>query len=200
MIVLGLTGSIGMGKSVTAGLFRDEGVPVFDSDACVHRLYAGAAAPLVEARFPGTVQDGVVDRATLGALVLPDRAAMRDLEAIIHPLVRAEREKFLDQARRAGHAAAVLDIPLLYETGAEGEVDQVVLVSAPEPVQKARVLARPGMTPERFAAILAKQMPDAQKRLRADVLIETGEGIENARSQVRTLLARLVAKGLDGGA
>ncbi|MGD0634489.1 MAG: dephospho-CoA kinase [Beijerinckiaceae bacterium] len=194
MIVLGLTGSIGMGKSVTADLFREEGIPVFDSDACVHQLYSGRAAPLVEARFPGTVRDGVVDRAILGSRVFGDPGAMRDLEAIVHPLVRAEREAFLAQARAAGAKVAVLDIPLLFETGAESEADLVVLVSAPESVQKARVLARPGMTPERFTAILAKQMPDAQKRRRANAVIETGEGLDSARRQVRDLLAGLVSR------
>lgn len=194
MIVLGLTGSIGMGKSVTAGLFRDEGIPVFDSDACVHQLYGGRAAPLIEARFPGTVRDGVVDRVILGARVFADPSAMRDLEAIVHPLVRAEREAFLDQARASGAKVAVLDIPLLFETGAECEVDRIVLVSAPESVQKARVLARPGMTPERFAAILAKQMPDAEKRRRAQAVIETGEGLDSARRQVRALLASLLSR------
>jgi dephospho-CoA kinase len=194
VIVLGLTGSIGMGKSVTADLFREEGIPVFDSDACVHQLYSGRAAPLVEARFPGTVRDGVVDRAILGSRVFGDPGAMRDLEAIVHPLVRAEREAFLAQARAAGAKVAVLDIPLLFETGAESEADLVVLVSAPESVQKARVLARPGMTPERFTAILAKQMPDAQKRRRANAVIETGEGLDSARRQVRDLLAGLVSR------
>ena len=194
MIVLGLTGSIGMGKTTTAALFRDEGVPVFDSDACVHSLYAGRAAPLVEVRFPGTVQAGIVDRPALSRHVLGDPAAMRDLEAIVHPLVRAEREAFLAEARTGGAAVAVLDIPLLYETGADQEVDIAVLVSAPETVQKARVLARPGMTPERFAAILAKQMPDAEKRRRAQVIIETGDGLDSARTQVRTLLAGLKAE------
>jgi len=194
VIVLGLTGSIGMGKSVTADLFREEGIPVFDSAACVHQLYSGRAAPLVEARFPGTVRDGVVDRAILGSRVFGDPGAMRDLEAIVHPLVRAEREAFLAQARAAGAKVAVLDIPLLFETGAESEADLVVLVSAPESVQKARVLARPGMTPERFTAILAKQMPDAQKRRRANAVIETGEGLDSARRQVRDLLAGLVSR------
>jgi dephospho-CoA kinase len=194
VIVLGLTGSIGMGKSVTAALFREEGIPVFDSDACVHQLYSGRAAPLVEARFPGTVRDGVVDRRILGSRVFGDPGAMRDLEAIVHPLVREEREAFLERARAAGAKVAVLDIPLLFETGAEGEADLIVLVSAPESVQKARVLARPGMTPERFAAILAKQMPGAQKRRRANAVIETGEGLDSARRQVRALLASLLSK------
>jgi dephospho-CoA kinase len=191
MIVLGLTGSIGMGKSTTAALFADEGVPVFDSDATVHRLYGGRGAPLVEARFPGTVQAGVVDREALGRCVVGDAEEMRALEAIVHPLVREERGIFLDDARAKNTPVVVLDIPLLYETKSEDLVDRVVLVSAPEPVQKARVLARPGMTPERFAAILTKQMPDAEKRRRANIVIETGEGLDSARRQVRALLSSL---------
>lgn len=191
MIVLGLTGSIGMGKSTTAALFADEAVPVFDSDSAVHRLYRGHAAPLVEARFPGTVHEGVVDREALGRRVIGDTAAMKDLEAIVHPLVREERAAFLAAAKTAGTRVVVLDIPLLYETGGDALVDKVVLVSASEAVQKARVLARPGMTPARFAAILGKQMPDAEKRRRADIIIETGDGIESARRQVRSVLAML---------
>ncbi len=196
MIVLGLTGSIGMGKSTTAGFFRAAGVPVFDADATVHRLYAGRAAPLVEARFPGTLRDGAIDREALSRAVLADAAAMRDLEAIVHPLVRDERARFLSQAAAGGAPIVVLDIPLLFETGGEALVDVVVLVSAPEAVQKARVLARPGMTPERFAAILAKQMPDAEKRRRATTVIETGEGLASAERQVRALLAELAGRGV----
>ncbi len=195
MIVLGLTGSIGMGKSTTAGFFRTAGVPVFDADATVHRLYAGAAAPLVAARFPGTVVDGIVDRAALSRAVLGDADAMRALEALVHPLVRDERTRFLAEARAQARPVVVLDIPLLYETGAEQMVDKVVLVSAPEPVQKARVLARAGMTPARFAAILAKQMPDAEKRRRADIIIETGDGLDAAERQVRAVLGDLTQGG-----
>jgi dephospho-CoA kinase len=196
VIVIGLTGSIGMGKSTTAALFRDEGVPVFDSDAAVHALYKGRAAPLVEARFPGVARDGVVDRPALGAKVIGDPAAMRDLERIVHPLVKEERAIFLAEAHGAGAAVAVLDIPLLYETGAEAEVDLVVVVSAPESVQKARVLARPGMTPERFAGIVEKQMPDAEKRRRADIVIETGAGLDVARDHVRAALRRVAPEAL----
>ena len=195
MIVLGLTGSIGMGKSTTAAFFAAERVPVFDADATVHRLYGGRAAPLVAAAFPGTVHAGTVDREALARRVLGDAEAMRVLEAIVHPLVREERASFLEAARARNEPVVVLDIPLLYETGGEALVDQVVLVSAPEAVQKARVLARAGMTPARFAAIVAKQMPDAAKRRRADVIIETGEGLEHAGRQVRALLARLVEQG-----
>lgn len=195
MIVLGLTGSIGMGKSTTAALFRDAGVPVFDSDAAVHQLYRGRAAPRVEAAFPGTVQAGIVDRTALAKRVFDDPAAMRRLEEIVHPLVREEREAFLAAARAGGASCVVLDIPLLYEIGADRLVDKVVLVSAPESVQKARVLARPGMTPERFAAIVAKQLPDAEKRRRADIVIETGAGLDSARQQVKALLQGLTEQG-----
>jgi dephospho-CoA kinase len=195
-LVLGLTGSIGMGKSTTAQLFREAGVPVHDADATVHDLYAqgGAALPLVEAAFPGTTGPAGVDRTTLGARVLGDPQAMARLEAIVHPLVRQAEERFLAKARADGHPVAVLDIPLLYETGGEERCDLVAVVSAPAPVQKERVLARPGMTPERFAAILAKQMPDSQKRARADVVIDTGRGVEAAREQVAALLRRLAAR------
>jgi dephospho-CoA kinase len=186
--VLGLTGSIGMGKSTTAEMFEALGVPVHSADAAVHRLYAGRAAPLVEARFPGTVRDGVVDRAALGARVLGDAEALAALEAIVHPLVREEERAFLEAAREAGAPLAVLDIPLLYETGGEGRVDAVLVVTAPPDVQRARVLARPGMTAERFEKILASQMPDAEKRRRADAVIDTSEGLEAARAAVRRIV------------
>ncbi len=188
MITLGLTGSIGMGKSTTAGLFRAAGVPVFDSDAVVHELYRGAAAPAIERAFPGTVEAGVVDRAKLGALVLRDAASLGRLEAIVHPLVGRARDAFLAEQRAAGMPVAVLDVPLLFETGGERHVDAVVVVSAPESVQKARVMARPGMTPETFSAIKAKQVPDAEKRRRARYVVETGEGLEPARRQVLRIL------------
>jgi dephospho-CoA kinase len=163
-------------------------VPVHSADAAVHRLYAGRAAPLVEARFPATVRDGVVDRAALGARVLGDAEALAALEAIIHPLVREEERAFLDAAREAGTPLVVLDIPLLFETGGEGRVDAVLVVTAPPDVQRARVLARPGMTAERFEKILASQMPDAEKRRRADFVIDTGEGLEPARAAVRRIV------------
>ena len=191
MIVIGLTGSVGMGKSTTAKMFATLGLPVFDADAAVHRLYAGAAVAPVEAAFPGVTRDGRIDREELGRRVIGDATAMRELEAIVHPLVRAEREAFLAEARAAGTTLAVLDIPLLYETGGEEDVDVVVLVSAPKPVQKARVLARPGMTEARFEAIVAKQLPDAEKRRRADHVIETGDGLAAAGRQVRALVAQL---------
>lgn len=191
MFVLGLTGSIGMGKSVTAQLFADEGVPVHDSDAVVHALYEGEAVPLIEAAFPGTTKAGRVDREKLGRAVVDDRAALKKLEAIVHPLVRAAERQFLDQARADGAKVALLDIPLLFETGAEARVDAVVVVSAPEDMQRQRVLARPGMTAEKFAALLARQMPDVEKRARADFIVDSGQGLDHARMQVRQILARI---------
>ncbi len=191
--LLGLTGSIGMGKSATADIFRKLGVPVHDADAAVHRLYRGRAAPLIEEAFPGTVTDGVVDRAKLGAAVLNDPARMRELEAIVHPLVREEKQSFL---RRVSALApvAVLDIPLLFETGGERECDAVLVVTADPETQRARVLARPGMTPEKFEAIRAKQMPDAEKRARAHFLVDTGRGFASAEAQVRSVLACLAGR------
>jgi dephospho-CoA kinase len=191
MIVLGLTGSIGMGKSTTAKMFADAGVPVHDSDETVHRLYSGKAAPLVEAAFPGTTVSGVVDRAKVGARVLGDAAALKTLETIIHPLVRADAEAFLTRHRAAGAPLVVLDIPLLFETGGRSRVDKVVVVTAPAEVQRARVLARPGMSEEKLAAILAKQVPDAEKRRLADFVIDTGEGMEAARAAVGAIIAEL---------
>ena len=191
MIVLGLTGSIGMGKSTTAKMFMDAGVPVHDSDETVHRLYAGTAAPLVEAAFPGATQAGVVDRAKLAGRVLGDAAALKRLEAIVHPLVRADADAFLTRHRAAGAPIVVLDIPLLFETGSRGRVDKVVVVTAPAEVQRARVLARPGMSEEKLAAILAKQVPDAEKRRQADFVIDTGQGFEAARASVKAIIAEL---------
>ena len=191
MLILGLTGSIGMGKSTTAEMFRAEGVPVNDADAVVHRLYAGKAAPLIEARFPGTTRAGVVDREALGRAVLGKPEALKDLEALVHPLVQAEERAFLDAARARGCRIVVLDIPLLLEVRAEARVDVVVVVTAPAAVQKARVLARPGMTDDKFAAILARQVPDAEKRRRAHWIIDTGLGLDAARAEVRALLRAL---------
>ncbi|MGO9133618.1 MAG: dephospho-CoA kinase [Methylovirgula sp.] len=192
MFVLGLTGSIGMGKSTTAAIFRAAGIPVHDADATVHALYEGAAAPLIDAAFPGTVKDGVVDRTALAARVLNDTAAIKRLEAIVHPLVRASRKAFVEEARARGERLVVVDIPLLYETGSETETDAVLLVSAPEAVQKARIAARPGMTEEKLAAIMAKQMPDSEKRRRADFIIDTSTGHADAERQVKDLLERLL--------
>ncbi len=176
-----------MGKSTTAAMFRAEGVPVHDADAAVHRLYAGKAAPLVEAAFPGVVKDGRVDRALLGQRVLGDSAAMKRLEVIVHPLVREAEEVFLREA--AGRSSvAVLDIPLLFETGGEARADAIVVVTADPETQRRRVLARPGMSEERFQQILARQMPDAEKRRRAHFLVDSGRGLESARRQVRDIL------------
>jgi dephospho-CoA kinase len=193
MLVLGLTGSIGMGKSTTLGFFRAAGVPVHDADAAVHRLYAGAAVAPVEAAFPGTSVDGVIDRVRLAARVLGDPAALRQLEAIVHPLVRAEERAFLAAARKTAAPLVVLDIPLLFETGAENRVDVVVVVSAPAEAQRARVLGRPGMTEEKFASILAKQVPDAEKRRRAHFLVDTSRGFDSARAQIRGILRAVSA-------
>jgi dephospho-CoA kinase len=194
MIRIGLTGSIGMGKSTTAQMFRDEGVPVLDSDQIVHDLYRGAAVAPIEAEFPGVAVGGVIDRARLAERVLGDSDALKRLEAIVHPLVWAARDDFLkDQAAR-GAKVVVYDVPLLFETGAEKSVDVIVVVSAPEDVQKNRVLARPGMTEEKLAAILAKQVPDNDKRARADFVVVTDGGVEAARSQVRNILRQLDAR------
>ncbi len=193
MIVIGLTGSIGMGKSTTAKMFAKAGVPVHDSDAAVHRLYAGAAAPLIEQAFPGTVREGTVDRPALAARVLGDPAALKRLETIVHPLVRADADAFLARCRDAGAPVAVMDIPLLFETGGRDRVDKVVVVTAPADVQRSRVLARPGMTAEKFEAILAKQVPDADKRRMADFVVDTGQGMDAARRQVRAILDALGA-------
>lgn len=191
MIVLGLTGSIGMGKSTTAKMFRDLGVPVHDSDEAVHRLYSGAAVPLVEAAFPGTVVDGSVDRTELAKRVLGNAEALKTLEAIIHPLVRADADTFLQKQQTTGASIAVLDIPLLFETKGQGRVDKIVVVTAPAEIQRDRVLARPGMTAEKFAAILAKQVPDAEKRRRADFIVDTGKGMDPARRAVADIIHSL---------
>ena len=192
MIVLGLTGSIGMGKSATTKMFAEAGVPVHDSDEAVHRLYAGKAAPLIEAAFPGVTVAGVVDRTKLGGKVLGDPAALKRLEAIVHPLVRADADAFLARHRAAGAPLAVLDIPLLFETGGRDRVDKVVVVSAAPEVQRERVLARPGMSEDKLAAILARQVPDAEKTRLADFVIDTGRGFDAARADVASIIHRLV--------
>jgi dephospho-CoA kinase len=191
MLVLGLTGSLGMGKSTTTKFFAEQGVPVHDADAAVHRLYEGEAAPLIEMAFPGTTAGGKVDRDKLAQKVLNDAAAIEKLETIVHPLVRSAEERFLAEEERKGAAVAVLDIPLLFETGGEKRCDAIVVVSAPAAVQRARVFARPGMTEQKFAAILAKQMPDAEKRRRADFVVDTSKGFDAARTQVRDILVRI---------
>ncbi|MBC7669595.1 MAG: dephospho-CoA kinase [Gemmatimonadaceae bacterium] len=203
MIILGLTGSIGMGKSTTSKMFADEGVPVYDSDAAVHALYAsgGAAVAPVEAAFPGVVIDGAIDRTRLSQAVVANPEALQILESIVHPLVGADRVGFFEEAKSEGADIVVLDIPLLYETGGDKKVDKVVVVSAPVGMQRERVLARTGMEPAKFEAILARQTPDAEKRARADFLIDTGQGLDHARGQVRDILARLRAVApLEGGA
>ncbi len=195
MIRIGLTGSIGMGKSTTAKMFAGEGVPVHDADATVHALYSGRAAPLIEAAFPGTVSDGKVDRTLLSPHVLGKPEAMKKLEAIVHPLVREEEQLFLQRAQADHRRIVMLDIPLLFETGGEARVDVVVVVTSDADVQRERVLARPGMSEDRFEAILAKQMPDAEKRRRAHFLVDTGRGMEAAKRQVRAILKALAAAG-----
>ncbi len=207
MITLGLTGSIGMGKSTTARMFEAEGVPVYDADAAVHELYGpgGAAVAPVEALFPGVAPAGFIDRTLLGARVLSDAEALRALEAVVHPLVGAHRAAFFE--RVAHEPVVVLDIPLLFETGGERAVDAVVVVSAPADIQRARVLDRPGMTAEKLDAILRRQIPDGAKRLAADFVIETGRGLTHAHEQVRSVLAAVGRPGwwdarkrrLDGG-
>jgi dephospho-CoA kinase len=191
MIVLGLTGSIGMGKSTAAKMFAEEGVPVHDSDEAVHRLYAGEAAALVEAAFPGTVVGGTVDRTLLARQVLGNAAALKKLEAIVHPLVRADADAFVARHRAAKAPLVVLDIPLLFETGGRGRVDKVAVVSAPADIQRERVLARPGMSEAKLAAILAKQTPDAEKREQADFVIDTSGGFDVTRAAVGRIVAQL---------
>ncbi|ATQ68661.1 MULTISPECIES: dephospho-CoA kinase [Methylosinus] len=194
MLTIGLTGSIGMGKSTTADMFRAEGVPVYDSDRAVHEIYSGPDAARIEALFPGILVDGVVDRAALAARVLGDAQALRRLEAIVHPLVLEKRAAFVEERRRADDALVLFDIPLLFETGGDADVDVVVVVTAPEEVQRERVLARPGMTEEKFAAIRAKQTPDAEKRRRADFIVHTDRGVDSAREQVRLILRELKSR------
>jgi dephospho-CoA kinase len=194
MFVLGLTGSIGMGKSATAAIFRRFGVPVHDADLAVHRLYAGEGVALIERAFPGSVVDGVVDRSKLGAMVFEQPERLRILESIVHPLVREAESAFLDNARRAGAPLSVLDVPLLLETGAGDRCDAVVLVSAPPDVQRRRVLERPGMTEAKFQAIRAKQLPDAEKRGQAHFVVDTSRGLLSAQTQVRSILAALAGR------
>jgi len=191
MLVLGLTGSVGMGKSTTARFFAEEGVPVHDADTVVHRLYEGDAVPVIEAAFPGTTADGKVDRVKLGSRVMGDLAALRQLEAIVHPMVQDAEQRFLAEAEAKGAPVAVLDIPLLFETGGDRRVDAVVVATAPAEVQRARVLERPGMTEQRLEAMLARQMPDSEKRLRADFVVDTSRGFDDARAQVQAILQRL---------
>ena len=187
--VLCLTGSLGMGKSRTATFFAEAGVPVHDSDAVVHALYEGEAVPLIESAFPGATSDGKVDRVKLAAMVVGDAAAMARLESVVHPLVSKAREKFLADAQTRGVPVVVLDVPLLFETGGHDGCDAVVVVSAPPEVQRRRAFERPGMTEEKFSALIAKQMPDAEKRRRADFIVDSSQSFDHARAQVRDILA-----------
>ena len=189
MIVLGLTGSIGMGKSTTAQLFAEAGVPVYDADAAVHRLYEGEAVGAIEAAFPGTTANGKVDRNRLSARVVHDSAAMKRLEEIVHPMLGTSRQKFLQDAESSGAPVAVVDVPLLFETGGEKRVDAVVVVTTSSELQRERILARPNMTEEKLAAILARQMPDTEKRKRAHFVVDTSHGLDPVRARIRDILA-----------
>lgn len=193
MKILGLTGSVGMGKSTTAQMFVAEGVPMFDADAAVHHLYANEAAPLIEREFPGSTSQGKVDREKLSAQVVGNPEALTRLEKLVHPLVGKLRAKFMEDAFQSGANAVLLDIPLLFETGDPSKFHAVIVVSAPADVQRERVLARAGMTPEKFEAILKRQVPDSEKRARADFVINTGEGLETARKQVKEVLAEVLS-------
>ena len=192
MIVLGLTGSIGMGKSTTATLFAEAGVPVYDADAAVHRLYESEAAPAIEAAFPGTTAQGKVDRNKLSARVVHDSAAMRKLEEIVHPMLGASRQKFLNDAEQSGAPVAVVDVPLLFETGGEKRVDAVVVVTTTAELQRERILTRSNMTEEKLAALLARQMPDAEKRKRAHFVVDTSHGVDPVRARIKDILAEAV--------
>src|SRR5450631_4053081 len=190
MLLLGLTGSIGMGKSTTAKLFAEAGVPVYDADAAVHMLYEGEAVAAIEAAFPGATADGKVDRNKLSARVVHDPAAIRQLEQIVHPMLGASRQKFLDDAEQAGAPVAVVDVPLLYETGGEKRVDAVVVVTTTPEIQRQRILARDNMTGEKLDAILARQLPDPEKRKRADFVVDTSHGLDPVRARIRDILAQ----------
>jgi dephospho-CoA kinase len=192
MLILGLTGSIGMGKSSTAKLFAEAGVPVYDADATVHQLYEGEAALAIEAAFPGTTADGRVDRKKLSARVVHDPAAIRQLEQIVHPMLGASRQKFFDDAERSGAPVVVVDVPLLFETGGEKRVDAVVVVTTSPENQRERILARGTMTGEALDAILARQLPDAEKRKRADFVVDTSHGLDPVRAQIKDILAEVV--------
>lgn len=192
MRIVGLTGSIGMGKSTTAKLFAEAGVPVYDADAAVHELYEGEAAPAIEAAFPGTTVNGKVDRPKLSARVVHDPAAIKQLEQIVHPMLGASRQKFFADAEAAKAPVVVLDIPLLFETGGEKRVDAVVVVSTSPEIQRERVLARGTMDEAKLDAIIAKQTPDAEKRKRADFVVDTSHGLEPVRAQIRHILAEVV--------
>ena len=192
-MIVGLTGSIGMGKSATAKMFADVGVPVFDADATVHELQAknGPAIPAINQAFPGVVDDGVLDRDALGKIVFADPDAKKRLETIIHPMVGEARQRFFAEAEGGGHRFVVMDVPLLFETGGNKVCDKVVVVSAPADVQRERVLARPGMSEEKFNNILSRQTPDAEKRAGADYIVETDKGLEHAHCRVQEISKEL---------
>lgn len=192
MRILGLTGSIGMGKSTTAKLFMEAGVPVYDADAAVHKIYEGEAAPAIEAAFPGTTVGGKVDRARLSAKVVQNPAAIKQLEQIVHPMLGASRRQFLEAAEQSGAPVVVMDIPLLFETGGEKRVDAVVVVTTSPETQRERILARGTMSPEALDAILARQLPDPEKRKRADFVVDTSHGLEPVRGAIRDILAEVV--------
>ncbi|GAB5462659.1 dephospho-CoA kinase [Hoeflea alexandrii] len=198
MIIIGLTGSIGMGKSTTSEMFKSLGVPVISADEIVHDLYSTEAAPLIEAAFPGTTSEGAVDRQALSAKLMAAPEGFARLEAIIHPLVRAREKQFVDEAADRGEPLVLLDIPLLFETGSTDRVDTVIVVSCAAEIQRQRVMARPDMTAEKFEAILSRQTPDAEKRARADYVIDTGQGLEAARAQVNDIVAELTAASKKG--
>lgn len=194
MLRIGLTGSIGTGKSTTAKMFAERGIPIFNADAAVHGLYQGAAAPLIEKAFPGTTKNGVVDRNALSERILDDANALKVLEAIVHPLVREAQDSFANESKIAGDDIAVYEIPLLFETGSPERFDAIVVTTVDPDIQKGRVLERPGMTGEKLKAILKRQLPDHEKRKRADFIVDTSEGFERAREQVDTIIAELKQK------
>lgn len=198
MIIIGLTGSIGMGKSTTAKMFAEAGIPVNDADAVVHDLYRGEAVGPVERAFPGTVKEGVVDRQELSRRLAGDPAALRRLESIVHPLVRKREAEFLARHRALNSDMVLLDIPLLFEAGGEARVDVIVVVTCDPQIQRERVLARPSMTEEKLDMILSRQMPDAEKRKRADFLVDTGHGMEAARARVEEIIAALRSGTMSG--
>jgi dephospho-CoA kinase len=192
MKVLGLTGSIGMGKSTTAKLFAEAGVPVYDADATVHKVYEGEAAPAIEAAFPGTTVGGRVDRKLLSAMVVNDPVAIKRLEQIVHPMLRTHHQTFLEEAERSGAAVAVVDVPLLFETDGDQRVDAVVVVTTSPETQRDRILQRGTMTSEAFDALLARQMPDSEKRKRADFVVDTSHGLDPVRARIRDILDQVV--------
>lgn len=193
MIIIGLTGSIGMGKSTTAGIFAEQGIPVNDADAVVHDLYRTDAVEPIRQAFPGTIKDGHVDRAELSRQLANDPSSFKILEQIVHPLVREREQKFLERQGGNGADLVLLDIPLLFETNGDDRVDTVIVVTCDAKIEEQRVLSRPGMTPEKFNLILSRQVPDAEKRRRADFIIDTGHGIEQAKARVTDILRQLRA-------